>query len=215
MSEYTTPETPAANGSRLVDNTYARPQPVSRREDHSSSGAGGMVATGVLGFLLGMAFNPARKAAFQAAEAATGDWYDILKAEHHAVEKAFDKLLQTGTNETGKRQLLLTQIAHSLNKHAVTEENVIYPALRKHDAEAANELGHEHLDIKAKLSALQYDIEKDDPSWAGGAAELRDLIVEHARDEEERIYPPFRASMSDDENTSLNRRLQWEGLKLV
>jgi hemerythrin superfamily protein len=199
---------------RLPHETPRRlPSPASNSND--DNGLGTMLVAGTVGFLLGIAANPTRKAVLQTAEAATGDWYDILKAEHRGVEKAFDALLETKPHETRRRQILLTQIAHALNKHAVTEENVIYPALRKHDAEAAKELGSEHLDIKADLSALQYDLEKDEPAWAGKAERLRDLIVEHARDEEERIFPPFRESLTDEENASLNRRLHWEGLKIA
>jgi hemerythrin superfamily protein len=188
-----------------------RQQPRSEQDND----LGALLIGGALGFLFGVALNPTRKAILQGAEAATGDWYDILKAEHRGVEKAFDALMQTDETDKRKRQMLLTQIAHALNKHAVTEENVIYPALRAHDPEAAKKLGTEHLDIKAELSALQYDLDKDDPRWLEKAKGLRDLIVEHAEDEENRVFPPFRQSMSDEENRSLNRRLHWEGLKIA
>lgn len=208
-------ETPAS--PEPIPQAAGRSAGVDHRRDHSDSdgGLGGLLIGGAVGFLAGLAANPLRKAGVQGMEAAAGDWDDILKAEHKAVEKAFDKLLETSSNQTGRRQMLLTQIAHSLNKHQVTEENVIYPALRHHDREAANELGSEHLDLKAALSELQYDIDKDDPAWADRARELRNLIVDHARDEEERIFPAFKKSLSEDENASLNRRLHWEGLKVV
>ncbi|MEE4212875.1 MAG: hemerythrin domain-containing protein [Parvularcula sp.] len=205
---------PPTGPERQISHSESRrlSAPHAQDQDHS---VGGWVIAGAIGFLAGVALNPTRKAVLQTAEAATGDWYDILKAEHKGVEKAFDALLKTGPQDKRKRQMLLTQIAHALNKHAMTEENVIYPALRKHDLEAAKELGSEHLDIKADLAALQYDLEKDEPAWIETARKLRDEVVEHARDEEERIFPPFRASLSDEENASLNRRLHWEGLKIA
>jgi hemerythrin superfamily protein len=184
--------------------------------DHGhESGLGPMILGGLIGFLAGVAVNPARKAMIQGAEAMTGDWYEILKKEHEAVEALLDQLMKPEDDQTRRRQMLLTQIAHSLNKHAVTEENVIYPALRRTDEDAALELGTEHLDIKSLISKLQYDIPKDDPRWKETARELRDLVTSHARDEEERIFPPMRERLTDEENAALDRRLHWEGLKIV
>ncbi|WP_051882124.1 hemerythrin domain-containing protein [Parvularcula oceani] len=209
------------------DRSAPRPAPVALRDSPPASSAaarregsddnlfGGLLIGGLIGVVIGAALNPARKLALEGMEAMTGDWYDILKAEHHAVERAFDKLLQTSDDQTGRRQLLLTQIAHALNKHAITEENVIYPALRKYDKDASCGLGAEHLDIKTLIADLQYEIPKDDPRWIATARELRDLVVHHAREEEEDIFPPFRDRMSKEDNESLNRRLHWEGIKVA
>ena len=170
-----------------------------------------------LGFIAGaIAISPARKLALQGTEALIGgDWFDTLKAEHKVVEKLFDLLLATGDDETRKRQGLLTKIAYNLNKHAVQEENVVYPALRKVDEAEAKHLVSDHGDIKSILSVLQYDIAKDTPQWLSLARQLADTVLTHAREEEEEIYPRLRERLSEEENSALTRRLHWEGIKVA
>ena len=165
---------------------------------------GAVIAGAAVGFLAGLAVSPARKALMEGAEALAGDWADVLTAEHHAVEALFDAL--QATHET--------QIAHALNKHAIQEENVIYPALRRIDEAEARRLFSDHADIKTLLSELQYDIEKDDPRWIEKVRALALEVTEHAREEEDEVFPRMRA-MGEEVNASLTRRLHWEGLKVA
>lgn len=172
------------------------------------------VLIGAAGFAAGLAAAHFRKLAFQGVEAAVqGDWLDILKGEHRMVETVFDSLLQTTNKQTGRRQALLTKLAYALNKHAVQEENVIYPALRKNNAEAARHLAAEHADMKTSLSRLQYEIPKSSDEWLEEARTLRDLVVNHARKDEEPLLAQFHQSMSESENAKLSRRMNWEGAK--
>jgi hemerythrin superfamily protein len=175
---------------------------------------GAVIAGAAVGFLAGLAVSPARKALMEGAEALAGDWADVLTAEHHAVEALFDALQATHETQTARRQLLLTQIAHALNKHAIQEENVIYPALRRIDEAEARRLFSDHADIKTLLSELQYDIEKDDPRWIEKVRALALEVTEHAREEEDEVFPRMRA-MGEEVNASLTRRLHWEGLKVA
>lgn len=186
------------------------------RNGHNSGR--GLVGIAAVGFLAGLAMPHIRKLAMQGGEALLtkgGDWYDVLAMEHRATEKSFDILLATEDHETGKRQALLTKIAYSLNKHATQEENAIYPALRAKDPDAAAHLYEDHSDIKSLIAELQYELRKDAPLWIGKARELRDLVVRHAREEEETIFAGFRGSMTDEENADLTRRLHWEGAKIA
>ena len=170
-----------------------------------------------LGFIAGaIAISPARKLALQGTEALIGgDWFDTLKAEHKVVEKLFDLLFQTDESDVRKRQGLLTKIAYNLNKHAVQEENVVYPALRKLDEADAKHLVSDHADIKSTLAALQYDVAKDTPQWLSLARDLWSTIQSHVREEEDEIYPRFRERLSEEENSALTRRLHWEGIKVA
>ena len=170
-----------------------------------------------LGFIAGaIAISPARKLAMQGTEAMIGgDWFDTLKAEHKVVEKLFDMLFQTDDTEVKKRQGLLTKIAYNLNKHAVQEENAVYPALRKIDEAQAKHLVSDHADVKSTLAALQYDVAKDSPQWLTLARQLWSSIQTHVREEEDEIFPSMRERMSEEENASLTRRLHWEGMKIA
>ena len=175
---------------------------------------GALVAGAAVGFLAGLAFFPARKAAIQGMEALQGDWFDVLKAEHEAVEALFDLVLATSERQTARRQMLLTKIAYSLNKHAIQEENVIYPALHKIDESTAHRLVADHGEIKNMLSDLQYVIDKSDPRWLETMRRLSRAVISHAREEEDEIFPRLR-DLSPEDNDALTRRMHWEGIKVA
>ena len=176
---------------------------------------GGLAAGAALGLFAGLALPHARKAIMQAPSLAAGDWVDALTAEHRMVRAAFDKLLATSNDEIMKREMLLTKIAYALTKHAIEEENVIYPAL----AEAARtdqseHLTHDHAEVKTFI----YDLRRmpsGEARWLDRARELHAQLLEHMREEEEDIFPSFRDAMPPEENAKLTRMMNWEGFKVA
>jgi hemerythrin superfamily protein len=176
---------------------------------------GTVLASAAFGFLAGLAANPARKLAIQGTEASAGDWAAVLTAQHRSVEKAIDALLDTRSRESARRQGLLLKIAYALNKHAVEEENVVYPAIRKQSPGSAGELVADHAEIKSLLNELQYGLDRADPRWLATAHGLREKVASHARLEEEQVFPALKAALSEEENAALTRRTNWEGLKVA
>ena len=85
----------------------------------------------------------------------------------------FDKIEATGDSEASARSRLLTKLKNALGKHALEEENVIYPALRRanfvHDADALN---GEHGQVKTFLYELE-NMPKTGPAWLARVREFR------------------------------------------
>jgi hemerythrin superfamily protein len=178
-------------------------------------GLGAAAGAAAVGFIAGMAANHARKLAVQGVEAAKGDWFEVLKAEHRLVEGLFDKILATGETEKLKRTKLLLALEQALGKHALQEEDVVYPHLRMAGIETeTKELASEHADIKTYLHELE-ELPKDDPQWLGRVREFRKLVEHHVREEENEIFPRFRDRMSPEENAKLTARMHMEGMKLA
>jgi hemerythrin superfamily protein len=181
----------------------------------SGSTLGRLATTAALGLFAGLALPAARKAVMQGPFAATGDWMDALVAEHRMVEKSFEVLLKTDENETAKREMLLTKIAYALTKHAIEEENVIYPALAEHGfADKAHHAIEEHGLAKTFIYDLRR-ISSKDPAWIGKARELWAALQKHIREEEHEIFPAFHAALSHDENSRLTKMMNWEGFKVA
>lgn len=180
----------------------------------SGSSAGFIAAAAVAGAAAGIAANYGRKLVVQGL-GATGDWVDTLAAEHRAVLALFDKLEATGDEQTWIRAHTLTRIRNALGKHALEEENVIYPALREanqaHDADALNA---EHGYIKTFLYELD-NMPKAGPAWLERVRAFRDLLEEHMRMEEEQVFPAFRAQLTAEQNARLNAAISREGMKLA
>ena len=180
-----------------------------RRSGPSTLGA---VAIGA-GLGLGLALG--RKVMVQAITAAQGDWVDALKAEHKIAATLMDKMAATTSEDTGKRVVMLAMLKHALGKHALQEENVIYPALRgAHEETEADALNDDHGYIKTYLYQLEMT-PRDSPEWLTILAEFRTLIDRHVREEEDEIYPPFRAAMSDADSKKLTLTMNKEGFKLA
>ena len=178
-------------------------------------GLGAAASVAAVGFIAGMAASKVRKLAVQGVEATQGDWFDVLKAEHRAVEKIFDQIVATKEDEKLKRTKLLLALEHALGKHALQEEDVVYPHLRMAGIEAeAKELASEHADIKTYLAELEA-LPKDDPHWIQRIKEFRKLIDHHVKEEETDIFPRFREQLSPEDSAKLTARMHMEGLKLA
>lgn len=179
-----------------------------------SDNAGTLIGVAAAGAAAGFAANLGRKFVVQFATG-RGDWFESLKNEHEMVLKIFDKMEATRNDQTMMRSLLLTQLKHALGKHALEEENVIYPALREADEEAdADHLNHDHGYVKTYLYELD-TMENDSPEWKAKVREFREMTEKHIREEEDRIFPQFHASLSEEQNKKLTGAMHKEGMKLA
>jgi hemerythrin superfamily protein len=182
----------------------------------SNGGSFGRIATGAaIGLFAGLALPHARKAVMQGPSIAAGDWVDALKAEHRMVEKMFQALLKTQDHEKLKREMLLTKIAYALTKHAIEEENVIYPALAENaQSDQARHLTEDHLEIKTFIYDLRRT-ETSDPRWLLRVQAFHGHLEHHIREEEDEIFPAFRERLPQQENAKLTKMMNWEGFKVA
>lgn len=181
--------------------------------DQASVGA--IVGAAAMGFVAGLAATMMRKVAVESVTAVQGDWLDALKAEHRAVEALFHQIHATTPRDTGKRTALLKTLTAALNKHAIEEENLIYPELRMHDdGSRARQLAADHADIKTFLHELD-TMRKNDPKWIATLHALQELVIQHVREEEQDVYPHFRQRLSRADNRRLTMMLHKEGMKLA
>ncbi|TPG42865.1 hemerythrin domain-containing protein [Sphingomonas koreensis] len=176
----------------------------------------GLIATATAaGAALGVLAMIGRKTAVQAPTILAGDWPDALAAEHKAVLKIFDTIEATQTRAVAKRTMLLVQLKHALAKHAIEEENVIYPALRDAgERTAAEELIREHGDVKHFLYDLE-NMPKNAPDFLETLATFRREIESHMQDEESVQFPALFAKLSEEQNKKLTRSMNREGFKLA
>lgn len=178
-------------------------------------GTGTVLGVAAAGLAVGIAANLGRKAAVQAPSVMAGDWFEALKAEHKAALAILDKLAKSTVEQPAKRTLLLTQLKHALGKHAFTEENVIYPALREWGDKAdADALNHEQGYQKQYLYELD-TMDKAAPEFAQKVADFRADLNAHIREEEDKIFPKIHAGLDEAKNKALTAAANREGFKLA
>jgi hemerythrin superfamily protein len=177
----------------------------------ASDNAGPLIGAAIAGAAIGIAANLGRKFVVQGMSAISGDWDEVLATEHEMTLAIFDKMLATDPSQTWKRNMLLMQLGHALDKHAHQEEMVVYPALREANMQTdSDHLNQEHLEVKTFLYELnQMDI--DAPNWLEKLRQFRDLIQSHAQMEEEQVFPKFKDSLNEEQNDRITSLVNRDG----
>ena len=173
--------------------------------------AGPLLAAGLAGAAVGIAANYGRKFVTQAMSGISGDWDEVLATEHDMALAIFDKMLATDSSQTWKRTMLLMQLTHALDKHAHEEEMVVYPALREAgQATEADQLNGEHGYIKTFIYELG-EMGPEASSWLEKVREFRALVAEHAKMEEEEVFPAFKRSLNEEQNAKITSLVNKDG----
>jgi hemerythrin superfamily protein len=208
----------SSNSNRSTTNRSTSGGNRSRSSDRSAfnwGDSGALVGAAIAGAAIAVAANMGRKAVMQGLSASAGDWDEVLASEHDAALMIFDKLLATDDGQTFKRTMLLKKLTHALDKHAHEEEHVVYPALRDaNDAADADLLEGEHGYVKTFLFDLN-EMEKDAPEFAAKVREFRALVQEHAKMEEEQVFPRLKRELSPEQNDRITSLVNKAGFMMA
>jgi hemerythrin superfamily protein len=176
---------------------------------------GALLGAVVAGAAVGLAANRGRKLLMQTPAFVSGNWDDALRTEHKMTLALFDQLEATSDDAATTRAGLLMKIKYALSKHALQEENVIYPVMRDaNEAHDADELNGEHGYVKQFLYDLE-NMDKSSPDFLPKVGDFRTLLEGHIRNEEDNIFPRLRATMTDEQNRKVTLAMNKEGLKLA
>ena len=143
--------------------------------------------------------------------AAGRDPFAGLIREHQLLLSLLDKMEHVPANDWAKRKFLFLAFKRTIGKHAMAEEDIIYPLL-KTDAErheATQKLYREHASMKIHLFELERAIH-DDEQWGDGVRALRSEIEPHARQEEETEFPRLRELLDEAGTAQLSRKIRQE-----
>jgi len=179
------------------------------------TGTTALLGAAAAGVAVGVAAMIGRKVMVQAPTMMAGDWDAALAAEHTAVSKLFDAMEATTSTNTAKRTMLLAQMKHALAKHALQEENTIYPALRDTgEVEAADSLNRDHGYVKQYLYELE-NAPKEGDNFLEIVGRFRADLDKHIREEEDELFPSLKAKLSVEANKKLTAAMNKEGFKLA
>jgi hemerythrin superfamily protein len=153
---------------------------------------------------VGLAAAAAMRTSVARAQAADGNWLDMVKAQHVLIADNLDRILATRDGDVAERKRLQAHLGYLLTAHSVAEENVLYPALARMGLTQASdrlylEQGH------AKVGNADLEITpKGDAAWLDKVSALKTAILHHAKDEEEAdLFPKLMAGASARENAML------------
>jgi hemerythrin HHE cation binding domain-containing protein len=141
----------------------------------------------------------------------------LLKADHARVKKLLGQLAGTTARAARTRRRLLERVATELEVHAQIEEEIFYPAAEDVDALGGlvRESREAHRCARDRLAALQR-MDPADEAFAPKVEELRDAVVHHAVEEEERrMFPKVEAARGDDGLARLGAELRARKAQLL
>ena len=58
-------------------------------------------------------------------------------------------------------------------------------------------------------------MEKDSPEFLSRVREFRNLIEEHAKMEEEQVFPRFKQALSEEQDAKITALMNKEGMKML
>ncbi|KAM3111744.1 hemerythrin domain-containing protein [Phormidesmis sp. 146-33] len=126
---------------------------------------------------------------------------DVIRMDHQKVNTLFMEINQT--KDPQKRQEYFGQIYKDLNAHSRAEEEVAYPAVRGRYPEADLK---ELYDEQAEMKVLMDQIRSMNPAsdeFLNAVNRLKDIVMDHVRQEESTYFGAIRDNFSSDESEQL------------
>jgi iron-sulfur cluster repair protein YtfE (RIC family) len=116
--------------------------------------------------------------------------FDRLMQDHRSVLALLERLAGASEESAARRMAGFLAVKRALAKHAMAEEDVVYPLLQSkgNAATAAKQLYSEHAEMKVHLYELEMALSSG-TAWAERVRTLQALIARHIRDEEDVQFP--------------------------
>jgi hemerythrin superfamily protein len=131
---------------------------------------------------------------------------DIIRMDHQKANTLFMEI--AGSNDPQKIQEYFGQLYKDLTAHAEAEEEVVYPTVRpfygEHDTQ-------ELYDEQAQQKTLLNDIKNTSPSspeFKAKVERLREMTMDHIRQEESTMFAAIRNNCSDAQQEQLATRFK-------
>ncbi|MFJ8727827.1 hemerythrin domain-containing protein [Streptomyces sp. NPDC004166] len=126
-----------------------------------------------------------------------GNVIEELTADHREVEEIFGRI-QSTTDQGQKLRDVVDEVTIELVRHAVAEEQYLYPAVREH-VEGGDGIADKEIRDHSRIEKLLKQLEKtkaDSPEMSPLLQQLMEEVAEHVEDEENNLFPMLRQACS-------------------
>jgi iron-sulfur cluster repair protein YtfE (RIC family) len=145
----------------------------------------------------------------------TPDGITLLRDDHRAVVELFQRIedIPSGapadSEEMKVRRALFEQVSEELSRHAMAEEELLYPLVRSkvaHGNELADHALEEHQQVKETLARLER-MSLDNLEFEGEFRTLMATIRDHVNDEEAELFPMLQRELDQEALDALGVQL--------
>ncbi|HVW07750.1 MAG TPA: magnesium-translocating P-type ATPase [Bryobacteraceae bacterium] len=141
---------------------------------------------------------------------AGADPFDRLIGDHRRILSILDRMLEVRHPSLARRARLYMMLKRRLAKHALAEEDVVYPLVHNDSAtEERSHLYQEHAEMKILLHEAGETV-KSGQDWTETLGKLRSLIREHVEEEEKTVFPELRRELSRNRWPALSGQISRE-----
>jgi hemerythrin superfamily protein len=141
------------------------------------------------------------------------DVIELLEHDHREVEQMFAEFEQA--TDAKEREALRDKIIIELVRHSECEEQAVYPMIRKVIDNGEQIIEHE-IDEHSKAERIMKELDgmsAGDPQFGVLMQQLMADITEHVQEEENDVFPQFRAKVDKGELEKLGKTV--EALKKI
>ena len=182
-------------------------------ENRNDSRTLALLIGGAAAGILGSRLLPPLLAVFNGARRAEHghDPFELLISDHRGILALLDEMEAAPADSTLGRSRMFLMFKRKLGKHAMAEEDVVYPLLHStgQDAQGSKELYDEHADMKILLFRLE-ELLMAGEDWREPVRSLRDLIRDHIQEEEQVVFPRLRQLLGENRAPKVSGQIRRE-----
>ncbi|GAA2670528.1 hemerythrin domain-containing protein [Nonomuraea recticatena] len=134
----------------------------------------------------------------------------VLVTDHREVEQMFTELEQMSEGAGEQAKTLAEKVVIELVRHAVAEEEYLYPTVREHvpdGGQLADQELAEHAEAEQTMKTLER-LEPSDPEFWPTLRQLMEQIRHHIEGEENNLFPRLRQACPEEQLVELAGKVQ-------
>ncbi|MFN2543731.1 MAG: hemerythrin domain-containing protein [Actinomycetota bacterium] len=137
------------------------------------------------------------------------DAIKLLKQDHQEVRDLFRRFDAAGDRAHKSKAKIVGQLIEELSRHSAIEEQIFYPAARNvmKDEDVVLESLEEHHIVKWTLSELD-GMDPQDERFDAKVTVLKELVLHHAKEEEQDMFPKIRKALSPADLRDLGEQME-------
>ena len=134
--------------------------------------------------------------------------YEMLEHDHEEVKEMFKEAIN---NEDPSKY---KEIKKELEVHMKGEEDFYYPKAKKADKDLVEHGIEEHDEAKSLIKELDR-LGKNDGQFMHKLKELKDSVEHHVDEEEHKLFPKSKDTLSDNEEKKIAEKIEEEKSKMM
>ena len=145
---------------------------------------------------------------FSSMSARRSSVFEKLVQDHRIVEKRLSEIERTVDKDAALREQLFKELQVMLEVHETFEEEVLYPEIDQ-IPQIVSMIGNAY-EAHAEFDTIMRELSDSpvtDDEWMRRIGELKEMVREHVRMEEESLFPAAHAKLAESRAEELGRQL--------